>query len=281
MSAVSTPVALFTQPTPDFAAIKARQQSTWAAGDYAMVATTVNLVSELLCETANISGGERVLDVACGSGNCTLAAARRFADVTGIDYVPSLIDQAREIARATRMPGAFIDGDAEALPFGDGTFDVVTSVFGVMFTANQDQAAAELRRVCRPGGRIALACWTPDGFIGEMFRTISSHVPPPPLGVRSALLWGTTDRLSELFPRAQIQATARIHTFRYRSPRHWYGQFSTCYGPTVKALESLEGERRKALEADLLETFDRFAIRGHNGAGVAVRAQYLEAVITM
>jgi ubiquinone/menaquinone biosynthesis C-methylase UbiE len=186
-------------PAPDFTAIKQRQQATWAAGDYAVVGTTLQLVGERLCDAVDIRAGERVLDVAAGNGNASLAAARQFAKVTSTDYVGALLERAKERANAERLDIVFQEADAEALPFGDASFDLVLSTFGVMFTPNQEKSAAELARVCRKGGRIGLANWTPEGFIGQLFRTIGKHVPPAP-GVRSPALWGTQAHLADLFP---------------------------------------------------------------------------------
>ena len=178
--------------------MKSRQQATWSSGDYAVIGTTLAITGELLCEAVDLRPGQRVLDVAAGNGNATLAAARRWADVTSTDYVAALLERGRARAAAERLPVTFQEADAEDLPFADGSFDVVLSVFGVMFTPNQEQAAQELLRVCRPGGKIGLANWTPDGFIGHVFRTIGKYVPPPP-GVKPPALWGTEQRLRELF----------------------------------------------------------------------------------
>lgn len=273
-----TPSAPSTPTPQSIAALKARQQATWASGDYALIGATINLIAENLCEAANVGAGEQLLDVACGSGNVAIAAARRFAEVTGIDYVPALVAQAREIARALRLPVAFDDGDAENLPYADATFDAVLSTFGVMFTADHEGAARQLWRVCRPGGRIAMANWTPEGFIGEMFRVVGKHVKPAP-GARSPLLWGTREYLEKLFPGATIRTTARLHTFRYRSARHWFELFKTTYGPTLKAFESLDAPSRAALENELLDCFARLARKDVTGPGVSVRAEYLEIVV--
>ena len=196
-------------PTPDFGAIKQRQQATWAAGDYAVVGTTLQIVGETLCEAIDLKAGERVLDVAAGNGNATLAAARRWCQVTSTDYVGALLDRAKERAKAERLASiTFQEADAEALPFADGSFDVVLSTFGVMFTPNQEKAASELARVCRKGGRIGLANWTPDGFIGQLFKTIGGHIAPP-AGVKSPALWGTEARLKELFAGCDVKAEKR------------------------------------------------------------------------
>src|SRR5918998_6739076 len=206
---------------PDLKAVKARQQGAWSAGDYAVIGTTLQIVGEELCETLDLRSGQKVLDVAAGNGNVSLAAARRWCDVVATDYVPALLDRARERAQAERLRIEFREADAEALPFPDESFDVVVSTFGVMFTANQERAAAELIRVCKRGGKIGLANWTPDGFIGQVFKTIGKHVAPPP-GARAPALWGTRTRLAELFERdaPSIAAKQRHFVFRYRSPEH-------------------------------------------------------------
>lgn len=263
--------------TPDFAAIKQRQQSTWAAGDYAVVGTTLQIVGERLCEAIDLRAGERVLDVAAGNGNATLAAARRFADVTSTDYVGALLDRGRERAAAERLAVTFQQADAEALPFADGSFDVVLSTFGVMFTPNQDQAASELARVVRKSGRIGLANWTPEGFIGQLFKTIGRHVPPP-AGIRPPALWGTGARLGELFAGHQVHASTQIFNFRYKSPGHWLEIFKTYYGPTNRAFASLDAAKQVALETDLVELLTRMNRGGDTT--LIVPSEYLEVVIT-
>ena len=211
-----------TRAGPTSQAIKARQQGAWSSGDYAVVGTTLQIVGEELCEALDLRAGQKVLDVAAGNGNVSLAAARRWCDVVATDYVPALLERARERADAERLSIEFREADAEALPFADASFDVVVSTFGVMFTPDQDRAAAELVRVCRRGGKIGLANWTPEGFIGQLFKTIGKHVPPPP-GARSPALWGTRARLAELFEphAASIESAQRHFVFRYRSPEHW------------------------------------------------------------
>jgi ubiquinone/menaquinone biosynthesis C-methylase UbiE len=262
---------------PDYAAIKQRQQATWAAGDYAVVGTTLQIVGERLCEAMDFRAGARVLDVAAGNGNATLAAARRFADVTSTDYVPALLDRAKERAAAERLPVAFQQADAEALPFPDGSFDAALSTFGVMFTPNGEKAAAELARVVRPAGRIGLANWTPDGFIGQLFKTIGKHLPPP-AGIKSPALWGTEARLAELFPGQQVKATKQVFNFRYRSPAHWLEVFKTYYGPTNRAFAALDTAKGAALEADIVELLKRMNRGG--GDTLIVPSEYLEAVVT-
>ncbi|HEY2875853.1 MAG TPA: class I SAM-dependent methyltransferase [Reyranella sp.] len=270
---VQTPI-----PTPDLAAVKGRQQLAWSSGDYAIVGTTLQIVGESLCEAVDLRSNQRVLDVAAGNGNATLAAARRFAVVVSTDYVSALLERGAERAKAERLPVTFRQADAEALPFEDASFDVVLSTFGVMFTPDQEQAARELLRVCRRGGRIGLANWTPDGFIGQLFKTIGKHVPPAP-GVRSPALWGSKAHLATLFgPSASIRATERQFVFRYRSPEHWLEVFATYYGPVHKALGALDGGKRAALEADLRALLDTFN-KAHDGTFVAP-SDYLEVVVT-
>jgi len=276
MTATEIPVR---PATPDLAAVKMRQQAAWSSGDYAVVGTTLQIVGEQLCEAADLRAGERVLDVAAGNGNAALAAARRWADVTASDYVPALLARAGERAAAERLDIAFQEADAEALPFADGRFDLVLSTFGVMFTPDQERAAAELVRVCRPGGRIALANWTPEGFIGQLFRTVGAHVPPP-AGLRSPAQWGTRARLAELFePHASsLRSAPREFVFRYRSPAHWLDIFRSYYGPVLKAFAALEPTARTALEQALLDLVAR-CNRAHDGTMV-VPSEYLEIVIT-
>src|SRR5690242_15054019 len=235
--------ALATIETPaasDFSAVKTRQQSAWSSGDYAVIGTTLQIVGEELCEALDLHSGERVLDVAAGNGNVSLAAARRWCDVVSTDYVPALLEHAGERAAADRLPIEFRQADAEDLPFPNASFDAVVSTFGVMFTPDQDRAAEELIRVCKPGGRIGLANWTPDGFIGHVFKAIGKYVPPA-AGVKSPALWGTRARLAELFgPHvAAIAAAPRMFAFRYRSPEHWLEVFRTYYGPVLRAFAAL------------------------------------------
>jgi SAM-dependent methyltransferase len=267
-------------PTPvDLGPIKARQQGAWASGDYAIIGTTLQIVGETLCEALDLRAGQTVLDVAAGNGNVSLAAARRWCAVTATDYVPALLDQARERARAERLDITFREADAEALPFADASFDAVVSTFGVMFTPDQERAAAELLRVCRGGGKIGLANWMPSGFIGQLFATIGRHVAPP-RGVPSPALWGTPGRLAELFQSGvgAIHHAPREFVFRYRSPQHWVESFRTWYGPLLKAFAALPPEGQAALEGDLLELIARFN-RASDGTMV-VPGDYLEVVIT-
>jgi SAM-dependent methyltransferase len=265
---------------PDLAAIKGRQQAAWAAGDYAVIGTTLQIVGESLCEALDLRAGQRVLDVAAGNGNATLAAARRWCDVTSTDYVGALLERARARASAEGLAVHFEQADAENLQFDDAAFDVVLSTFGVMFTPNQDKAAAELARVCKPDGKIGLANWTPAGFIGEMFKLIGRYAAPPP-GVKPPSLWGTEERLRELFASriATLQAPRRNFMFRYRSPRHWLDTFRTYYGPMHKVFAALDSSKQEALSEDLLGLAQRFNAAA-DGAMV-VPAEYLEVVIRM
>jgi ubiquinone/menaquinone biosynthesis C-methylase UbiE len=262
--------------TPDYAAIKQRQQATWGSGDYAVIGTTLQIVGERLCEAIDLRADEFVLDVAAGNGNATLAAARRFANVISTDYVPALLERAQERANAERLTIKFRQADAEALPCADDKYDVVLSTFGVMFTPDQEKAASELTRVVRRGGRIGLACWTPDGFIGQLFKTMGRHVPPP-AGVKSPALWGTEARLAELFPNHKVTATRQIFNFRYKSAEHWLDVFRTFYGPTHRAFAALDADKQAALQADIFELLARMN-RGGESA-LIVPSEYLEAVI--
>jgi len=266
-------------PPPDLAAAKTRSHATWSAGDYAVIGTTLQIVGESLAEAADVRAGERVLDVACGNGNAALAAARRFARVTAIDYVPALLDRTRVRASAEGLDLEVREADAEALPFPDGTFDVVLSTFGVMFTPDQARAARELLRVCRHGGRVALACWTPDGFVGEMLRAVGRHLPPP-AGLSSPTRWGTRAGLDALFGiYVNVLSTEeRTFAFRYRSAAHFVDVFRTFYGPVQRAYAALPPEGQAALTADLTALLERHDTG--NGGGLVVPGAYLEAVVT-
>lgn len=268
-----------TMPVADLAALKARQQGAWSSGDYAVIGTTLQIVGENLCEALDLHAGSRVLDVAAGNGNATLAAARRWCDVTATDYVPALLEKAKARAKAEGLDVAFQTADAEALPFADRSFDVVLSTFGVMFTPDQGKAAAEMLRVVKPGGRIGLANWTPESVIGQLFATLGRHLPPP-AGVKSPALWGTRTRLSELFEDAErIETTQRSYTFRYRSPAHWLDIFRTWYGPVHKAFASLPDDAaRAALERDILAVINRHN-RAEDGT-LVMSSDYLEVIVT-
>ncbi|MGH3024321.1 MAG: class I SAM-dependent methyltransferase [Gaiellaceae bacterium] len=263
---------------PDFDAVKQRQQQAWASGDFAVVAGRIALVAEQLCDTADLHAGWRVLDVATGSGNAAIAAARLGCTAVGADYVPALLERGRERAAAEGLDVELLEGDAEALPFPDASFDAVTSVFGSMFAPDHSRAAAELLRVCRPGGTIALASWTPEGFIGELFRTTAAHVPPP-AGVPSPMLWGTEAHLRELFGDGicSLEMQERTFTWRFRSAEEFVEFFRTWYGPTLKAFAALEGTARDALESDLVALARRFDRLGSADA-IAIPATYTETV---
>ncbi|MDR5840704.1 class I SAM-dependent methyltransferase [Caballeronia sp. LZ031] len=265
-------------PAADLAAVKVRQQAAWSTGNYAVVGTTLQIVGENLGEALDLRAGSRVLDVAAGNGNATLAAARRWCDVTSTDYVASLLDAGRARAGAEGLAVQFQEADAEALPFADASFDVVMSTFGVMFTPNQEKAASELARVCKPGGKIGLANWTPESFIGQVFKTIGKYIAPP-AGVKSPALWGTKARLEELFGGSarNIVATSRDFTFRYRSPAHFIEVFRTYYGPMNKAFAALEGERQAAFLGELMALMES---RNRSGdATLVLPSEYLEVVV--
>lgn len=264
---------------PDLAAIKQRQQATWSSGNFSVIGVPMQIVGELLAEAADIRPDEKVIDVAAGSGNTSLAAARRFAKVTSTDYVPALLEKGRVRAAAEELPMEFREADAEALPFADGQFDVALSSFGVMFAPDHRRAASELLRVVRDGGRIGLASWTPEGFIGQLFKTMALHVPPP-AGLQSPALWGTEKHLGELFgaQAAHIQVERRLYHFRYASPAQFVQVFRDYYGPALKAFASLDQAGRQALTADLMALLERFNTAGT--ASLRVPAEYLEAVIT-
>jgi ubiquinone/menaquinone biosynthesis C-methylase UbiE len=265
-------------PSPDLAAVKARQQGAWSSGNYAIVGTTLQIVGEELCEAMDIRSGQKVLDVAAGNGNFTLAAARRWCQVVSTDYVPALLEQGRSRAVAEGLEIEFREADAEALPFKDASFDIVGSTFGVMFTPNQERAAAELLRVCKRGGKIGLANWTPEGFIGQMFKTMGKHLPPP-AGVKPPPLWGTGTRLNELFPanQATLRAQVRSYVFRYKSAEHWLDIFRTYYGPTLKAFAALDAKAQAALASDLLALATKFNRSGDST--MAVPSEYLQVII--
>lgn len=266
-------------PTPDLAAIKTRQQAAWSSGNYAVIGTTLQIVGETLCEAADVRSGERVLDVAAGNGNATLAAARRFARVTSTDYVPTLLESGKLRAEAEGLDVTFKTADAENLPFSDGSFDVTLSTFGVMFTPNQVKAAQELLRVTRPGGRIALANWTPAGFVGQVFATLGKHVPPAP-GLKPPSLWGTQPWLEDQFAAAakKIEIKPTNFVFRYQSAAHWLDIFRTWYGPIHKAFGALDGAGQEALARDLIALIGRFNRSGSEA--VVMPSEYLEVVIT-
>ena len=261
----------------DLAAIKERQQQTWASGDYAAVATRIVLIAEQLVDAADLHAGQAVLDVATGSGNAALAAARCGCRVTGIDYVPSLLDQARARAAVEGLDIDFREGDAERLPFDADAFDAVVSCLGVMFTPDQEGAAAELARVCRPGGTIALASWTPASFVGGMFRTVASRLPPP-VGLKPPGLWGTEERVQELLGPTvdRVTFTRRNFVFRFRSPDDFVGFFRANYGPVHKAFEALDEADQQGLHEDFV-ALARDHDRG-TGESIAIPSEYLEVI---
>ena len=262
----------------DLAALKSRQQAAWATGNYAIVGTTLQIVGETLCEALDLRSGTQVLDVAAGNGNATLAAARRWCDVTSTDYVSLLLESGKARAAAEGHTIQFQEADAENLPFADASFDVVLSTFGVMFTPNQEKTASELARVCKPGGRIGLANWTPESFIGQVFKTIGNYVPPAP-GVRSPALWGTRERLEQLFGKTalRIRAASREFNFRYRSPAHWIEVFRTYYGPINKTFDALTHENQEAFTRDLLKLMESGNRSGDHT--LVLPSEYLEVVI--
>ena len=270
--------ATLESPALDYAALKQRQHAVWSSGDYAILGTTLQIMGESLCEAADVRAGSQVLDVAAGNGNATLAAARRFAHVTSTDYVGALLERGRERAAAERLQVTFREADAEALPFADALFDVALSTVGVMFTPNQPQAAAELLRVVRPGGRIGLACWTPEGFIGQVLKTVGRHLPAPPAGLNSPLRWGTEAGLRALFAGQRIQVTPREFMFRYESAQHWVDVFRAFYGPVHRAFAALAPDRQQQLEGEIVALLARFNRAGPES--LVVPGAYLEVVIT-
>lgn len=267
-----------TATAPDLGAIKAKQQKTWASGDFAVVAGRIVIVSEKLADAADLRAGSRVLDVACGNGNATLAAARWGAHVVGIDYVPALLENGQARAAAEGLDVDFQLGDAENLPAGDDSFDATLSVFGTMFAPDHQRTADEIVRVTRPGGTVGLASWTPDGFIGQLFRTVAKHVPPPP--IQSPLLWGTENHLAGLFGDtvADIRSAERVYTWRFPSAEEFIAFLARWYGPTLKAFEAVGEGGQAALESDLVALANRWNTR-RAGDGLAVPSAYLQTVI--
>lgn len=269
-------IAMIQTSTPDLGAIKSKQHATWSSGDYATVGTTLQIVGENLAEAMDLRPDNRVLDVAAGNGNATLAAARRNCNVVSTDYVSSLLRAGMARAEAERLTIAFREADAEDLPFEASTYDAIMSTFGVMFTANQDVAAKEMTRVCRSGGTIGLANWTPDSFIGDVFRTIGQFVPPP-AGLHSPLEWGTQERLEELFgaDATSIEIKHRHFTFRIRSPQYWVEHWRAVYGPVHKAFIAV-GEDAPALEAELIARAQEASV---DETAMIVPAKYAEVII--
>jgi ubiquinone/menaquinone biosynthesis C-methylase UbiE len=267
------------KPAADLNALKAKQQAAWSSGDYAVIGTTLQIVGEQLAEAIDLRAGQTVLDVAAGNGNVTLAAARRWCEVTSTDYVESLLDRGRKRAEAEGFKVKFQIADAEDLPFADASFDAVVSAFGGMFSPDQDRTAAEMVRVCRSGGRIGLANWTPESFVGQMFKTIGKYLPPP-TGVKSPAVWGTRTWVEATFAAAAstVIAEPRHFTFRYRSAQHFLDVFRAYYGPVLKAFAALDAAGRKALASDLIDLVGRFNTSGDET--MVVPSEYLEVVIT-
>jgi ubiquinone/menaquinone biosynthesis C-methylase UbiE len=261
---------------PDLAAVKTKQQAAWSSGDYAVIGTTLQGVGEALCEALDIRAGQRVLDVAAGNGNATLAAARRWCDVVSTDYVPSLLERGKARAAAEGLDVQFEQADVEKLQFADASFDVVLSTFGVMFTPDQEKAAAEMARVCKRGAKIGMANWTPEGFIGQLFKVMGRYLPPP-AGVKPPSLWGTEARLRELFKGGEVKAERRNFVFRYRSPKHWLQTFRTYYGPMHKAFGALDAAKQASLEQDLLDLVQR--MNTATDGTMVLPSEYLEVVI--
>jgi ubiquinone/menaquinone biosynthesis C-methylase UbiE len=263
--------------TVDLSAIKEKQRATWASGDYGVIGTTLQIVGETLCEAIDLHSGSKVLDVAAGNGNASLAAARRWCEVTSTDYVAELLEAGRRRAEAERLPIRFQTADAEALPFDEGSFDAVLSTFGIMFAPNHQRVASELLRVCRRGGRIGLANWTPSGFIGRLFVVIGRYLPPP-AGVTPASRWGDEEYIRQLFgPASEIRTERRQYAFRYRSPQHWIDVFRTWYGPVHKAFASLSPDAQAGLEKDLVDLIAAFNVSGDST--MVAPGEYLEVVI--
>jgi SAM-dependent methyltransferase len=266
---------------PDFEAVKAKQKAVWSSGDYGLIANRVAIVSEVLCNRADIVAGSKVLDVAGGAGYTAMAAARCGAEVTSLDYVPELVTRGREIADAARFDNIdWVVDDAENLPFENASFDAVISALGVMFAPNHERAASELMRACRPGGMIAIASWTPDGFVGRMFRTIAKHVPPP-AGVKPPPLWGSEEHVRALLGDGIEDLRAEKHTMslRFRSPQEFVDLFRDFYGPTLKAFETLDDAGKDSLESELLELAREFDRRKDGGA-IAIESEFLVAIAT-
>lgn len=267
-----------TPNNPDYTAIKTKQNAAWSSGNYAVVGTTLQIVGETLAEEMDLASGANVLDVAAGNGNATLAFARRWHDVTSTDYVPALLEAGQKRAIAEGLDVHFQTADAEALPFDDNKFDAAVSTFGVMFTPNQQQAAREIVRVTRAGGKIGMANWTPESFIGRLFKTIGTHVAPP-VGVKSPALWGNENWLEETFGKttSAINVQLRQFNFRYRSAEHFVDVFRALYGPVHKAFLALDSEGQAALESDILALIEEFNIA--NDGTMNVPSEYAEVVI--
>ena len=263
---------------PDYTAIKQRQQASWASGDFAVIGVTLQPVGESLAEATDIRANEDVIDIAAGNGNATLAAARRFARVVSTDYVPALLDKGRARAEAEGLAVTFRMADAEALPFADASFDAALSTFGIMFAPDHRRAASEMLRVLRPGGRIGMANWTPDGFVGQLFKTIGKYVPPP-AGVVSPARWGEEAYVRDLFGHGaeQVHGQNKVFNFRYASARHWLHVFRDYYGPVHKAFAALDAAGAAALEQELLAMLERLNTAGAHS--LVVPGEYLEVIV--
>jgi len=263
----------------DLKALKAKQQTAWSSGDYAVVGTTLQIVGEQLAEAMDLRAGQTVLDVAAGNGNATLAAARRWCVVTSTDYVERLLVRGRKRAEAEGLEVKFTFADAENLPFADASFDAVVSTFGGMFSPDQDRASAEMIRVCKSGGRIGLANWTPESFVGQLFKTIGKYLPPP-TGVKSPAVWGTRSWIESTFAPAAFALVAqpRHFNFRYRSPEHFVEIFRAYYGPTLKAFEALDDTNRNSLSCDIIDLIGRYNTSGDKT--MVVPSEYLEVIVT-
>lgn len=265
---------------PDFEAVKAKHKATWSSGDFAQIGSTLQIVGESLCEAVDLRAGQRVLDVATGNGTAAVAAARRYTDVVGVDFVPALLERARLRAAADGLPVEFREGDAENLPVESGAFDVVLSTFGVMFAPDHERAASELVRACKPGGKIGLASWTPEGVLGDSFRVISKYLPPPPAGLKPAVSWGSQTYLRELFGStiSNWQVARKVFVFRYRSFEHWLEIFRSFYGPVHMTYKALDAEKQVALTTEMRELLGRWNRSGDET--LAYPGEYLEAVLT-
>ncbi|HEY2768382.1 MAG TPA: methyltransferase domain-containing protein [Solirubrobacteraceae bacterium] len=263
----------------DVEGFKQGQKAMWAMGDYPDLARWIEAVGELVAERVGAAPGEELLDVATGSGNVAVPAAARGARVTGLDITPELLEVARARAAQAGLEITWIEGDAEQLPFPDGSFDRVSSCFGVIFAPRQDHAARELVRVARPGATIALTAWTPEGLNGQMFKTMGAHMPPPPEGLRSPILWGSEDHVRELFSGSGVELTFERHMidFKHDSPESWVQYNERVLGPTIMAKNALEPQGKwEPLREELLGLY-----RANNQAqdgSLHVSAEYLLTV---
>jgi SAM-dependent methyltransferase len=266
---------------PDFAAATKTQQETWSKGDFAMVASIVIYGAETLAESLRILPGEKVLDVACGSGNAAIAAARRaWGNTTGADFVPALLERARERAAAERLEVEFVEADAQDLPFEDGSFDVTMSIYGVMFAPDQEKAASELLRVTKPGGRIGVASWCPDGGLEKLFMAVMKHTGGPPPGVTPPVLWGNEEHVRGLFGDGvrDLRAERLKSRQTFFSVDHYIDFFRSYFGPIKSAYEQVGPDGEQALTEDL-----RAMLAEVNTAGdraLVLEPEYLQVVAT-